>query len=265
MVLKTMKLLEHSVTTIKHESFLENENPEFLGQLKDYEEGDWSLDIVLEELFKIDDIFSDGVLIKKQITKPLSSAKPEKVSLIEFDLWIYACTSSCYTPEYPTECVYRSTAQLPHDPAGGSGSLKFYIDDPSLSKMLKNALLRTKKQELALFYCGAVSEFVRKDSFDGKLLKPLPERVYYYLRVHDFSEGKNNFTMDVDEKIAQAIRKKQHGLDYIKVHNFGKALKVFKTINAYFDYGSFTEQDKDKMREVIRPLSLLSSTKSPPS
>lgn len=83
-----------------------------------------------------------------------------------------------------------------------------YIDDPDISKLLKNALLRTKKQELALFYCGNVPELVRKENFDGKLMKPLPKRIYYYIKVYDFTEGKNNFTMNIDEKIEQAIRKK---------------------------------------------------------
>lgn len=54
--------------------------------------------------------------------------------------------------------------------------------------------------------------------------------------------------MTVDEKIEQSIRKKQMALDLIKGQNFRKALKIFKTINAYFDYGTFTQEEKEKMK-----------------
>ena len=55
--------------------------------------------------------------------------------------------------------------------------------------------------------------------------------------------------MTIDEKIEQAIRKRQVGLCWISQQNYKKALKVFKATNAYFDYGTFSEEDKIKMRE----------------
>lgn len=44
-------------------------------------------------MIKIDDIYHDGIVVKKCIYKGRSTAKPEKVSLIHFDLWIYRNTN----------------------------------------------------------------------------------------------------------------------------------------------------------------------------
>lgn len=57
--------------------------------------------------------------------------------------------------------------------------------------------------------------------------------------------------MTIDEKISHSIRKKQVGVTLIKEYkNYKKALKYFEAINAYFEYGTFYEEDKKAIYEV---------------
>jgi hypothetical protein len=45
----------------------------------------------------------------------------------------------------------------------------YFIDDPAISKLLKQALLRSKKKELAMYFSNKCDEFVRS-GFDYKIL-----------------------------------------------------------------------------------------------
>lgn len=113
---------------------------------------------------------------------------------------------------------------------------------------MRKALTRMKKNELAIIKCfdttGLITNGVDYEGLKGII----PKQLIYIIHVFDFSEGKTNFSMSVDEKIEQAVRKRQVGLKWISSNNFKKALNVFKTINAFFDYGTFTEEDKKNMR-----------------
>lgn len=58
--------------------------------------------------------------------------------------------------------------------------------------------------------------------------------------------------MTVDEKISHAQRKKVMGVKLIKEEkNYKKALKVFETINGFFDFGTFYDEDKLLIYDVI--------------
>lgn len=88
-VLKTMKNHEHSICHINNEAFIENESEEFLKSINSDSSEEWILDIDVKTLFKIDDLYGDGVLVKTTLYRSKNTAKPDKVSLIDFDLWIY--------------------------------------------------------------------------------------------------------------------------------------------------------------------------------
>ena len=59
--------------------------------------------------------------------------------------------------------------------------------------------------------------------------------------------------MTLDEKIENAKRKKEIGLELIKKTQFKRALKSFENINSYFELGSFSKEDV----ELIKSVSLL--------
>ncbi|CAD8151831.1 unnamed protein product [Paramecium octaurelia] len=270
-ILKTMKNKELSLCHIKHDSYLQNENQEFLQSLNYDKEAkvDWKVEINVKTLFKIDDLYGDGILIKTTMYRSRNTAKPDKVSLIDFDMWIYSMSTDPYPKK--ENLLYSSTDEDPiydrieakkhndEDEEPSQGSLSLYIDDLKVSKLMRLALLRMKKRELSIIRCYETKDLI-KNGIDYEGMKGMIEKeLIYVIYVHTFSEGKNNFSMTIDEKIEQAIRKKQIGLKWISQQNYRKALKVFKTINAYFDYGTFTEDDKEKMRE-FQISSLLNSS-----
>ena len=84
-VLKSMKKGEHCVCEVKDAEFREKEEPErlkeFLCQLanEDIRFATWVIEARLEQLYKLDDIYGDGTLVKKQIYRGRSTAKPDKV------------------------------------------------------------------------------------------------------------------------------------------------------------------------------------------
>ncbi|CAD8087144.1 unnamed protein product [Paramecium sonneborni] len=266
-----MKNKEHSLCHIKSDAFLQNENEEFLQQINYDKEDkvDWKIDIHVKTLFKIDDLYGDGVLIKTMMYRSKNTAKPEKVSLIDFDMWIYSMSNDPYPKK--ENLLYSSTDEDPiydrieaqkhndEDEEPSKGSLSLFIDDLKVSKLMRLALLRMKKRELSIIRCYDTKDLI-KNGIDYEGMKGMIQKeLIYVIYVHTFSEGKNNFSMTIDEKIEQAIRKKQIGLKWISQQNYRKALKVFKTINAYFDYGTFSEDDKEKMKE-FQISSLLNSS-----
>jgi len=84
-----MKNKEHSICHIKNEAFIQNEDPAYLETLNHEGTSDWKIEINLKTLFKIEDLYGDGALIKTTMYRSRNTAKPEKVSLIDFDIWIY--------------------------------------------------------------------------------------------------------------------------------------------------------------------------------
>ena len=57
------------------------------------------------------------------------------------------------------------------------------------------------------------------------------------LVLRDFTEGKNAFTMSVDEKVYTAERKKEMGVVLIGQAQWKKAYKVFQNTNSLFELG----------------------------
>ena len=56
--------------------------------------------------------------------------------------------------------------------------------------------------------------------------------------------------MSVDEKIENAIRKKEIGVRLISEKEFKRALKTFKNVNSFFDLGKFSEEDHIRIKSV---------------
>jgi hypothetical protein len=57
--------------------------------------------------------------------------------------------------------------------------------------------------------------------------------------------------MTVDEKLENAIRKKEIGIKLISEKEFKRALKIFQNINSFFDLGKFTEDDLKRIKPVL--------------
>lgn len=132
--------------------------------------------------------------------------------------------------------------------------LCMYLDEFKFSKVLKTALKRIKKGEIAEVICDdlkLINKGIDLEALEQSEIHP--KRVSYLIKMYNFSEGKNTFTMTLDEKIENAKRKKEIGLELIKKTQFKRALKSFENINSYFELGSFSKEDV----ELIKSVSLL--------
>lgn len=130
-------------------------------------------------------------------------------------------------------------------------SLAIYLDEFRFSKVLKAALKRMKKGEVAEIICSDLT-LVNK-GIDLEILEKhggKPQRLSYFIKLYNFVEGKNAFTMTLEEKIDNAKRKKPIGLDLIKQGHLKRALKCFENINTYFELGSFTKEENELIKNV---------------
>lgn len=129
--------------------------------------------------------------------------------------------------------------------------LCIYLDEFKLSKVLKISLKRMKKGEIAEIICNDLS-LVNK-GIDKEVLEKMnssPKQLKYLIKLYNFVEGKNTFTMTIDEKLDNAKRKKQIGLDLIKQSQFKRALKSFENVNSYFELGSFNKEEINLIKDV---------------
>lgn len=83
--MKTMKPGERSICTIRDQEFREREDEStintYLSSFESKEDSneDWFVEIEIKTMFKIDDIYGDGVLTKKTVKKGNTTAKADKV------------------------------------------------------------------------------------------------------------------------------------------------------------------------------------------
>ena len=130
--------------------------------------------------------------------------------------------------------------------------LSIYLDEFKFSKVLKTALKRSKKGEVAEVICQDL-KLVNKGMDLEALLKSgeQPKTIVYLIKLYNFSEGKNTFTMTIEEKVDNAKRKKPIGLELIKLGQWKRALKSFENINTYFELGSFNKEELELIKNVI--------------
>ncbi|KRX10355.1 hypothetical protein PPERSA_00835 [Pseudocohnilembus persalinus] len=201
-------------------------------------------EIEIQELVKVDDLFGDGSALKRRIYKGKNSSKVEKISLMKFEIEIYVDKQKIYSSVYKNMDL-KDKEKVTY--------WEYHLDDFKLSKLLKHSLRRMKKGEVSNIYCYN-SDGLIKNGRDFEIIKEkcgdVPKNIIYILKCIDYTEGRNNFNMTIDEKISHSVRKKQVGVTLIKEYkNYKKALKYFEAINAYFEYGTFYEEDKKAIYE----------------
>lgn len=111
-ILKTMKNREICQCTIDSEAFREAESVELYSEWNPTIDSKIQIDISLQQLYKIDDIYHDGVVTKKIIFKTKSTSKADKISMIDFDLWIYRMNGRMGVPQ-KEDLLYSSTEADP--------------------------------------------------------------------------------------------------------------------------------------------------------
>lgn len=99
-----MKPGEKVECKIKKEALEKYEKKSFLEEWKLKEEDEVFLaEIEILKNYKIDDLYGDGALYKRQLRKGIDSQKPEKTTKMTFDISIFIDNQEIYTSKLPTE------------------------------------------------------------------------------------------------------------------------------------------------------------------
>lgn len=90
-----------------------------------------------------------------------------------------------------------------------------------------------------------LKDFFQKKGFSvsDNFIKPVEYKIEYTVSLYFFVEGKNTFTIKIDDRKEFISRKKLIGARLIKINLPKKALKLFKTVIEYSSQGMF-EEDK---------------------
>ena len=216
----------------------------------------------MNNVIKNDDLFHDQSSLKRQLQKGRCTSKPESNALMYFDMQIRTGDSKLIYDSWATKDEFYRDQHFPanfgEEKEENSDFLEndlktivIYLDEFKLSKVLKTGLKRMKKGEIAEIICNdltLVNKGIDKEVLDG--LSETPTLLRYMIKLYKFSEGKNTFTMTLEEKLENAKRKKPIGLELIKQANYKRALKSFQNINTYFELGSFNKEELETIKNV---------------
>ena len=108
-------------------------------------EESWSAELEIITLLSVDDVFLDSRLLKKTLVRGVSTAKPDSSSLVYYALRI---ADPKGTVLYSDDC-FESDWWEDFGKLEELGCRKNYLDDFSVSAMLKQAIKRMKPAEVA--------------------------------------------------------------------------------------------------------------------
>ncbi len=220
----------------------------------------------MNNVIKNDDLFHDQSSLKRQLQKGRCTSKPESNAVMYFDMQIRTDDSKLIYDSWATKDEFYKDQHFPANfgeekeenyefLTNDLKTISIFLDEFKLSKVLKTGLKRMKKGEIAEIICNdlsLVNKGIDKEVLDSLSEKPTVLR--YLIKLYNFSEGKNTFTMTLDEKLDNAKRKKPIGLELIKQANYKRALKSFANINTYFELGSFNKEELETIKNVKKLL-----------
>jgi len=224
--------------------------------------GDILLKMNLENLVKIDDIFDDGMVKKRLITKGSSTAKADNNSEIFFNFKIVNNNSGdeLYrsSPDFDKDFSFTEDQRKDFEYLRNSNQcVRVYQDEYKISRMLRQTIKRMKKMETSDIIVKGFNYIKYGLDFDALAAKHevgLVAELKYTVIFYTFTEDKSGFTMTIDEKLFHAQRKRDIALQQFSKGNFKRSQKVFEIINSYFDLGAFSEEERLR----VKPLQLSS-------
>ncbi len=198
----------------------------------------------------------DGTVIKKVIKNGFITSKPEVLSRLYFDYSISINKEEIYTT-FKKNINYQPADS---DEQFIQNKTNFdYITEYRLSKALDKTLQSMKKFEVSIMDIKDLkrlkygSDYERIKSYlaskelelNGEFLTN--NKITYRIKLYFFTEGKNSFTVKIDEKIEYICRRKQKAVAFIKSGHYKRSVKLLKKIKALCNFGTFDE-DKLKLR-----------------
>lgn len=232
------------------------------------------LRVEVGQIFPVTDIFLDGSTLKFVEQKGYTNAKPDPLSLIFFDysIEVNSRTIASTFPEKETS----PSCDDSEDSCIKNGFHCGYLSEYTFSKALQRSLQLMRKGEKATVEVihfkhigygedfASIKEFLNKsvgiagDTFQPETLRELDVKIVYRVQMRFFAEGRNNFTLSLEEKENHIRRKRGVAEKLITQKEHKKALKVLKTIRGLCITGSFDE-DKATLQRFLKPVVLNSS------
>jgi hypothetical protein len=259
-LLKSMKPGDECECTIYLDEYIHREKPADADKLKE-RGGNIILKVKVDDLVKIDDIFDDGKVQKRLMIKGSSTAKADNNSEAFFNYSIanlktgdtlYKSYNTEKLPEF-TEDELNSMDFLRSASTKGD-CVHLYLDEYKISRMLRQTLKRMKKNEVSDAVVkgnGYIKYGLDYDALVKANAPVTPEsELKYTIIMYNFTEDRSGFTMNVKEKLFHGQRKKEIALQQYKNGHLKRAQKVFETINSYFDLGTFTDDERNDVKQI---------------
>ncbi|EGR27393.1 hypothetical protein IMG5_196630 [Ichthyophthirius multifiliis] len=246
-VMSSMKDQEIVECYITQKGFLDLENENFKEKYKINQSDEihvYKLELNLKKLISIEDILGNGQLIKKQLFKGICTSKPEKDCRIFFSLKIEVNQQIIYdsgTINNLEEQVKNSNMSKIEFLENQKNCWKYILDEYKISKLLQKTLRRMKKSEECQIECKDNIYIQYGDDF--KIIKEkcenqIPQSIVYYIKLFDFTDSKNTYTMTIDEKFNKVKEK----ISWIKIHQ-SKQNNQFNFYQQFYLY--------NKIRKII--------------
>lgn len=232
-LLETMKPDEDVIISVDPEYIIEDMKEEDHPLYKDMDKSkNLDFHITLEKVHVIHDIFADNSLLVKKWAESFTTAQAESSSRMYFDYKIFIGDAEIYKSQdflRINENNLESTEYVEE-----LDCKKYFIDEFELSKGMMLCLKDMKKNEevelrinnMRYFKYGddykEVKSYLRKKS--QRITKDL--KLVYRIRMYNFTQNINTFTMSFDTKVIVANRKKDLATKYIKEGFYKKAKNV---------------------------------------
>ena len=164
-------------------------------------------------------------MLKKVIVRGRSTAKAEDNSEVFFNYRIIDVTTNkelyCSGEMNPDEELLAVLSN-PETVRTSNKCLRLFLDEYKISRMMKHVIRKMKKVERSEVLVHSLRYMTYGQDLEA--ISAFPEimgrteaNLKYEIYVFYFVEGKNSFTMTMDEKMAHAERKKEIGVTQLKV------------------------------------------------
>ena len=264
-ILHSMKQEEECWIEIKPRYFLEKKdklsekltkNLESLNS-SDHDEYVYSLEVSLQEILGIDDIFRDQTVLFKSETKTYSTAQPSKHSRIYFALKITLSDG---------RVAYDNFTSLERPPISKEDDFEFYehfgcekafIDCYYFSQALTGSLELSKKYQKGKIIISdpkritygrdlrLINKFLEKENNEALQSNLFP--ITYDIFVHTFSIGDNAFSMGVEDKKKCYADRKPVIVKMLKKKDYVKALTLLEFLNDILEKG---DEEKAELKDL---------------
>jgi len=190
------------------------------------------ISINIKQLCVVDDLYRDQTCLKKALNQSYCTSRPDIHSRVYFDYSIFDKNGNCLYDGFSRRLETSRMNELNFEFYEESTCDKHFLDDYSISKVLRTSLRESKKlEEYELTVAnprkirdGKDYRIIMKTSGCKRIEELLPLR--YHVIVYTFSMGDSGYSMEFKEKERFCLDKKPTSIKLLKAKEFKRAKKV---------------------------------------